>query len=112
MLAEERAKSISWYRTPVDPAEMKKLYQRSDTKGLAQTFGYLVLIVLTALIAVYSSFNFPWWTTFIALFVHGTCFAFLINGVHELGHGTVFKTKWLNVFFTDFFTLLSSVSWL
>ena len=30
-------------------------------------------------------------------------FAFLINAVHELGHGTVFKTKALNAFFVRVF---------
>ena len=40
----------------------------------------------------------------IAIFAHGTIGSFF-SGVepHELGHGTVFKTKWLNKFFYVFF---------
>jgi len=110
MSVEERSKSIPWYRTQVDPAEMKKLYQRSDAKGGAQTLGYLSVVIFTALIAIYSLSHWPWWVTLLALFVYGTCFAFLINGVHELGHGTVFKTKCLNVFFTDFFAFFACMN--
>jgi len=43
------------------------------------------------------------------IFLHGTVAAFLINGVHELGHGTVFRTKWLN---RSFDRLLSFFGWL
>jgi fatty acid desaturase len=34
---------------------------------------------------------------------------FLINGMHELGHGTVFQTKWLNAFFLR---VVSFLGWL
>ena len=43
----------------------------------------------------------------IALFFHGTVTSFFTGTApHELGHGTVFKTKWLNKFFLYFFSLI------
>ena len=49
------------------------------------------------------------WLGFVlALFAHGTVGSFF-SGVapHELGHGTVFRTKWLNKLFLYVFSLLS-----
>jgi fatty acid desaturase len=44
---------------------------------------------------------------FIALFAHGTVGSFFTGTApHELGHGTVFRTKWLNKFFLYLFSLL------
>ena len=40
------------------------------------------------------------------LFVHGTFYAFLLNGFHELCHSTVFKTKSLNTLFLYVFSFL------
>jgi fatty acid desaturase len=91
--------SITWYRSPLPPGAMKMLHTRSDLKGAFQTLGYLGIFTCTGALSLYSFSHWPWWATIIALCLHGTVGAFLINAVHELGHGTVFKTKWLNVFF-------------
>jgi fatty acid desaturase len=61
--------------------------------------GYVALIVSTAVLAIYSFNHWHWPATVALVFLHGTVSAFLINGVHELGHGTVFRTRWLNRFF-------------
>ena len=42
-----------------------------------------------------------------SLFAHGTIYSFLPGGTHELSHGTVFKTKWLNGLFVRFLSLIS-----
>jgi hypothetical protein len=43
-----------------------------------------------------------------ALFAHGTVGSFFFGvAPHELGHGTVFRTKWLNKLFLYMFSLLS-----
>lgn len=46
-------------------------------------------------------------STIAALWVHGTVGSCFLFGTHELGHGTVFKTKWLNQAFLYLFSLLS-----
>ena len=106
----DKAKSIDWYRSPVDARELKRLYERSDAKGLAQTLGYLGVLVIIASMAWYSWLHEPWWLTALLVFLYGTCFAFQINAVHELGHGTVFKTKWLNVLFVHVFAFLGWIN--
>ena len=48
------------------------------------------------------------WLGFVlALFLHGTIGCFISGiAVHELGHGTVFKARWLNSVFIRVYSLL------
>ena len=106
---EPQSKSIRWYRSPIDHVELKRLYRKSDFKGGLQTLGYLGLVCATATTAIYSSLHWQWYWTLLALFIHGTVYAFMINGVHELGHDTVFKTRKLN---TVFVHVLAFLGWI
>ncbi len=103
---ERKAPSINWYRTPVSSQDIKALYQKSDAKGFVQAGGYLAIWIATAGASLYSAYHWAWWITLSVLFLHGTMSAFMINGVHELGHGTVFKTKKLNAVFVHIFAFL------
>jgi fatty acid desaturase len=103
------SKPISWYRSPLDPKVMKALHKRSDFKAWLQTLGYLGVFCVTASAVIYSSLHWPIGVTLLLIFVHGMVCAFHINAVHELGHGTVFKTKALNSFFTR---LISFLGWI
>lgn len=103
-------KPVSWYRTPLAPAVLKSLHERSDLLGALQTFGYLGTLLVTGGLAFYSTGRWPWWATVLLTFLHGTFFAFQINAVHELGHGTVFKTRWLNPFFEGVFGFLGWIN--
>lgn len=107
--AIRQGKAITWYRCKLRPADMKALHVKSDWRGGIQTLGYLGILILTASATWYSAYHFPWYVTIALLFLHGTASSFYINGVHELGHGTVFKTKWLNEFFCD---LLAFLGWI
>ena len=99
---------IPWYRCPIEPARLKELTGRSDLKGFLQTLGHLVLLAITAF-ATWYCFTHAIWVWFaVALFAHGTIYAFLSGlATHELSHGTVFKTRWLNGFFLRFFSLIA-----
>ena len=107
--AERKCPVINWYRSPLPSGELKKLHQRSDWRGAWQTVGYLLILGFTAGLALYSFLHWPWWITVAGVFLHGMTTAFLINGVHELGHGTVFQTKWLNTFFVH---VLAFLGWI
>lgn len=100
---------ITWYRTRLQPDVMKALHRRSDLRGLIQTVGYLGILAATGALSLYAGFHWPWWVTVALIFLNGMGYAFLINGVHELGHGTVFKTKALNEFFVR---VLSFLGWI
>lgn len=106
---ERKTPSIRWYRTKLTPAQQKRLFSRSDFHGAVQTLGYLGLMTATGVGAWYSAGHWPWWATVGLIFLHGTVSNFLINGVHELGHGTVFKTRWLNHFFEH---VLAFLGWI
>ncbi len=104
MTADSRSQSISWYRSPVDRDVLQRLHRRSDFKGLLQAGGHLALITLTGTVAWY--FQDRPLLLITALFVHGTFYVFLLNATHELCHGTVFKSHFLNRFFLRFFSFL------
>ena len=99
---------VKWYRSPVDPKRLGELMTRSDLQGWWQSAGHLALVVFTGL-ATYLFWRQESWGAFaIALFVYGTFSSFLPGAaVHELGYGTVFRTKWLNKLFLYLFSLPS-----
>jgi fatty acid desaturase len=103
---EQPPRPVAWYRTPVESRTLRKLHERSDFFGWLQTLGYLSVIFLSGGIAFFSAGHWPLWVTLTLVFLHGTVFAFQINAVHELGHGTVFKTRSLNAFFDRVFSFL------
>ncbi len=90
---------------------MKELHRRSDFRAWLQTLGYLGTLGVTAGVALYSSLHWPIGFTLLFVFLHGMLCAFHINAVHELGHGTVFKTKSLNVFFTRLFSFFGWINY-
>ena len=98
--------AISWYRTPVPSESLKALHERNDLRGAAQTLGFLGCYILTLCLALYSFSHWSGWITACLVFQHGMIAAFMINAVHELGHGTVFRTRWLNDFFAPVFAFL------
>ena len=108
-LAEVRKSlRVEWYRSPISHARLRELSKRSDLQGWYQAGGHLVLLILTGA-ATYLFWSQELWIGFAAaLFVHGTVGAFC-KGVapHELGHGTVFRTKRLNTIFLYIFSLIS-----
>lgn len=100
---------ISWHRCPIEPAKLKELTRRSDLQGAFQAVGHIILIAITGA-ATYCFFDQRIWIGFaLSLFLHGSIYSFIAgNATHELSHGTVFKTKWLNGLFLR---ILSLISW-
>lgn len=105
-----KPRPVAWYRTPLEAVVRIELHERSDFWGGLQTFGYLGTLLMTGGLAFYSAGRWPWAVTLLLTFLHGTCFAFQINAVHELGHGTVFKTRWLNRLFEHVFGFLGWIN--
>ena len=97
-----------WYRSKIDPDKFRKLSKRNNYKGFVQAGGHFGLFCSSGL-SVYLSWSNSYWILFlIAVFIHGTISSFFKGtAVHELGHGTVFETKWLNKFFLYLFSLIS-----
>ena len=110
-MAEQTTDRIDWYRTPIDREELKKLTSRSDARALLQSVGFLLILAVTGTAAWIaweeaSVGRFPVWAVILLTFCHGSVWAFLLQGFHELVHHTVFKTKWLGTFFVYLYSFL------
>ena len=108
-LAEVRKNlRVEWYRCPIEHAKLRELSKRSNLQGWFQAGGHLALFAGTGSLVYFFWLQQNWLAFVAALFAHGTVGSFL-SGVapHELGHGTLFRTKWLNKFFMYLFSLLS-----
>ena len=80
-------------------------------RGGAHSVGHLLLWAATGAL-VWLLFAAELWPLFaLALMAHGVVGSFFKGAaIHELGHGTVFRTKWLNELFTRVFCLFGFVN--
>ena len=97
---------ISWYRCPIDRNRLIELSRRSDARGLFLALGHLGLLGLTGFLAWYFFNSEHWIGVIISVFLYGSFAGFTAAPHHELCHGSVFKTKWLNEFFLRIFSFL------
>ncbi|MBT3275949.1 MAG: hypothetical protein HN368_22565 [Spirochaetales bacterium] len=100
-------RTVSWYRVPIERDVLRSLTKKSNFRGFLQAGGHLALLAATAVAAFLSVGRLPVVITVLLIFLHGTFYAFLLNGFHELSHRTVFKTRFLNEFFLRIYSFLS-----
>jgi fatty acid desaturase len=98
---------VKWYRSPMDKSVLQELHERSDIKGYFQTLGHLGLLTCTGALTAVLFVQEQWIGFFIALWFHGSFGSMIGAANHELGHGTVFKTQSLNLFFLRVTSLLT-----
>ncbi len=86
--------SAEWYHSDVPRKTMKELMQRSDQPAMRDTVIWLGVMILSAAGAI--AFWGSWWCVpFFA--VYGVLYASASDSRwHECGHGTAFKTRWMN----------------
>jgi len=101
---------VEWYRTALSKEDMKGLHRRSDVIGSLQSLGFLGAIALTAVSAFVAAARLPVWAVVPFIFAHGMVCSFLLNAVHELCHGTVFRTKALNAIFVRVFSFIGWIN--
>ena len=106
MTADNQKRRIKFYRSPVPAADLARLNQRSDAKGMAQTVAFLAVLVCTGAVAWYAVGRAHWLVVIALIYLHGSLHKFMVNGFHEFCHKTVFKTQALNVFFLHIFSFL------
>ncbi len=99
-------KRIKWYRSPVSPADLARLNQRSDARGLAQSLGFLAVLMCSGGLAWHATENAHILFAIALVYLHGSLYAFLVNGFHEFCHKTVFKTPALNIAFRNVYSFL------
>ncbi len=99
---------VEWYRCPIEGAKLRELSRRSDLQGLYQAGGHLALFLLTGAVTYFFWLQQIWVGVVVGLFLHGTVGTFFRGiAVHELAHGSVFKTKILNKIFLYLLSLLT-----
>lgn len=86
--------SGTWYKCAVPRAQMKALMQRQDARAMRDTILWFSLVIGSAVLA-YLSWG-TWWAV-PAFFLYSTLYAGPADSRwHEAGHGTAFKTAWMN----------------
>jgi MocE subfamily Rieske [2Fe-2S] domain protein len=91
---EKGLAEADWYQTPVPRATLRKLLERRDGPALRNTLLWFGLIFASG----YAGYVF-WETGWAVLFfaVYGVLYASGSDSRwHEAGHGTAFKTDWMN----------------
>jgi fatty acid desaturase len=91
---ERGLKSAEWYHTEVGRKDMKALMQRSDKQAIVDTALWIGLMIAFALGAILT-----WPSLWAIPFL--LCYGVLYGSAsdsrwHECGHGTAFKTAWMN----------------
>ncbi len=94
-LAIERGLAeAEWYQTPVPRETMRKLLERRDGPALRDTILWFALILGSGY-ATYASWG-SWWAA-LPYMVYAVLYASTSDSRwHESGHGTAFKTDWMN----------------
>jgi fatty acid desaturase len=88
--------AVEWYRTPVPRARMKALMARRNGPAIVDTLIWLGLMIALAVTATVLWFS--WWSV-LCLAIYGVLYGSASDSRwHEAGHGTAFRTFWMNTF--------------
>ena len=96
-LAIERGLAeATWYASPVPREKMRELLQRRDWPALRDTIIWFALILGSGW-AGYELWRAGIWWAVVPFMIYGVLYASTSDSRwHESGHGTAFKTDWLN----------------
>ncbi len=83
-----------WYASPIPKAQMRELLERRDGPAIRDTLLWISLLIGAGL-AGYFTWGTPWAVLAFAIF-GGIYGASGDSRWHECGHGTAFKTDWMN----------------
>jgi fatty acid desaturase len=86
--------SAEWYSSPIPRKRMKELMKRKDGPAIRDTLLWFALLAGTGTLAYFSWGT--WWAV-PAFLVYGILYSSPADSRwHECGHGTAFKTPWMN----------------
>jgi fatty acid desaturase len=104
--------AAEWYHTDVPRKEMKALMQRSDQPAIRDTILWLGSMAVLAGIGIAlwpSWWSLPFWLAYGVLYGSASD-----SRWHECGHGTAFRTKWMNDWvyeIASFMIMRNSATW-
>lgn len=88
--------AAEWYATPIPRKRMKQLMKRKDGPAIRDTIIWFVLLSGAGILGYYS---WGTWWAIPAFLIYGILYATVADSRwHECGHGTAFKTPWMNEF--------------
>ena len=82
-----------WFKPDIDKKRLKQLMRRDNKSALIQFGLFLALLILLAAVVLLTWSTSFWW---LAYLLYCAVFAFATSAVHELCHGSPFRTRWLN----------------
>ena len=86
--------NAQWYQAPIARPRLKELMKRSDGPAIRDTMVWIACFILTAGLAIYF---FPSWWSLPFFLAYGALYGSSTDSRwHECGHGTAFKTRWMN----------------
>jgi len=100
-----------WWTPGLDRKTLKELTRREDARPIANYGLWLILLAASGYVAFLTWGS--WWAV-PAFLVYGTIYSSCDPRSHDLGHGTTFRTRWLNSAFlhlTLFMTMKEPVMW-
>ena len=104
--------SAKWYSCPIGRKELKELMKRSNGPALRDTALWLGLLVVSG--AAGAALWGSWWAV-IPFAIYGVLYGSASDSRwHECGHGTAFKTRWMNdvvYHLASFMTLREPTVW-
>jgi Na+-transporting NADH:ubiquinone oxidoreductase subunit F len=109
---EKGLAEADWYQCQVPRATMRRLLERRDGPAIRDTLLWFALIIVSG----YSSYRLwgTWWAI-LSFAIYGVLYASACDARwHEAGHGTAFKTDWMNnvVYeIASFMVMRESVLW-
>lgn len=86
--------NAQWYAAPIPRARLKELMKRSDGLAIRDTLIWFASFIVTAGFAIYfypGLWSIPFFLAYGVLYGSSTD-----SRWHECGHGTAFKTRWMN----------------
>jgi fatty acid desaturase len=82
-----------WYQTSLPRAQLKQFMQRSDQPAIRDTFIWLGLLLFLGYMIIVAWGT--WWVVPLMI-IYGGLYCISDSRWHETGHGTAFKTPWMN----------------
>ncbi|WP_287100016.1 fatty acid desaturase [Mesorhizobium sp.] len=112
ILGPEKEKAVTqglisavWYQSPVPRNRMKELTKRRNLPAFRDTVLWIALLGASGYVAWLS---WGTWWSILTFAVYGTLYAVPAGSKwHEFGHGTPFRTPWLNEIMAQFCAFLS-----
>ncbi len=91
---EKGLADATWYMSPVPKQAMRQLLQRRDWPAIRDSIIWFGILIISGYL------GYRWWGTWwcvVPFFVYGIIYGTTSDSRwHEAGHGTAFKTDWMN----------------